>query len=91
MSMQKSEDPSRIQFDKTINLGHILTFLGFIVTGAAMWTTMDKRVLVLEENRINQQILDKRQDVEMALQKESARQDMHEISSKLDRLIERTK
>lgn len=36
------------KFDKTVNLGHILTFLGFMFAGFGAWTTLDKRVVVLE-------------------------------------------
>ena len=49
-----------IKFDSTINLGHILTFLGFMVAGLAAWTTLDKRVVVLEESKKAQaQMLEK--------------------------------
>lgn len=37
------------RFDPTINLGHILTFLGFITTGIGAYWTLDKRLSVLEE------------------------------------------
>ena len=53
-------DKKGIKFDSTINLGHILTFLGFMVAGLAAWTTLDKRVVVLEENKKSQaQMLEK--------------------------------
>ena len=53
-------DKKGIKFDSTINLGHILTFLGFMVAGLTAWTTMDKRVVVLEESKKAQaQMLEK--------------------------------
>ena len=53
-------DKKGIKFDSTINLGHILTFLGFMVAGLTAWTTLDKRVVVLEENKKSQaQMLEK--------------------------------
>ncbi len=53
---------TRVRFDRTINLGHILTFLGFILTIMVTWGTMDKRVTVLEEARKAQEARDIQQD-----------------------------
>ena len=55
-------EPSRIIFDPTINLGHLLTFAGFIVAIFAGWTNLDKRVVVLEESRHAQLQRDTHQD-----------------------------
>lgn len=38
----------RIHFDPTINLGHILTFVGFIVVGFAAYGNIDKRITLTE-------------------------------------------
>jgi hypothetical protein len=38
----------RITFDPTVNAGHILTFVGFLVSGFIAYTTLDKRVAVVE-------------------------------------------
>ena len=51
-----------VRFDKTINLGHILTFAGFILTIMVTWSAMDKRVTVLEEARKVQEARDIQQD-----------------------------
>ena len=51
-----------IRFDKTINLGHILTFVGFILSIVVTWSTLDKRVVVLEEGRKAQELRDSGQD-----------------------------
>ena len=55
-------DERKLNFDPTINLGHLLTFVGFIVTIIIGWSTLDKRVVVLEESRKSQQTIDDRQD-----------------------------
>lgn len=39
----------RVAFDPTINLGHVLTFAGFIATGFAAYSTLDARLAVQEE------------------------------------------
>lgn len=51
-----------IKFDATINLGHIITFVGFLLAGFGAWSTIDKRVVVLEEGRKLQTQIDNSQD-----------------------------
>jgi hypothetical protein len=58
-------DPSAangIKFDKTINLGHILTVAAMIASVMVSWSLMDKRVVVLEEARMAQRERDQSQD-----------------------------
>lgn len=47
-SVEDSER-KRLNFDPTINLGHVLTFAGFMGTILVGWTTLDKRVTVMEQ------------------------------------------
>lgn len=42
----------RIKFDPTINLGHILTFVGFLATGFGAYTLLERRVTILEERSL---------------------------------------
>lgn len=39
----------RLIFDPTINLGHVLTFIGFIAAGFGAYSTLDKRLTIQEE------------------------------------------
>ena len=39
----------RVAFDPTINLGHVLTFIGFLVTGFSAYSALDKRVTLIEQ------------------------------------------
>lgn len=83
-----NEAPSakpRISFDPTINLGHLLTFVGFLIAGLGAWTTLDKRLVVVEENRSYQRQTDAFQDqraMDGFLQ-------MRETLTRLDRQVER--
>jgi len=54
---------NRVKFDKTINLGHILTAASFIIVALTQWNIMDKRVVVLEEFRAAQRERDSAQDI----------------------------
>src|SRR3989344_4817602 len=38
----------RVAFDPTINLGHVLTFVGFLITGFSAYSALDKRVTLIE-------------------------------------------
>jgi hypothetical protein len=53
---------NRVKFDKTINLGHVLTAFSFIMVAVAQWSLMDKRVVILEEFKISQREKDTVQD-----------------------------
>jgi len=55
-------EEKKLNFDPTINLGHLLTFVGFIVTIIIGWSTLDKRVVILEESRKAQASIDAAQD-----------------------------
>ncbi len=57
-----SEQRKKLHFDPTINAGHLLTFLGVIAAFLIGWSTMDKRVLVLEEAKSYQRERDSNQD-----------------------------
>jgi uncharacterized FlaG/YvyC family protein len=86
-----SDSDKRIKFDPTINFGHVLTFVGFIATGGMAWMTMNTRVVVLEEARQAQVKVDARQDMAIEGNQKAVREDLREISNKLDRLVERSK
>ncbi len=76
-----------VKFDSTINLGHVLTFCGFIATGMVTWSTMDKRVTVLEEARNQQAAIDHRQDESLIDLRRTTREDLKEINTKLDKIL----
>lgn len=79
----------RIKFDPTVNFGHLLTFVGFLVTGGMAWMTINTRIVVLEESRLAQIKVDQRQDAAIESNQKNVREDLKEINQKLDRLIER--
>jgi hypothetical protein len=76
-----------MRFDPTVNLGHILTFAGFMVSGFVAYGVMDKRVTVLEEARIAQSAIDRKQDEDRADMKRTNREDFKEINGKLDKIL----
>jgi len=94
IGVERRDRPQGVRFDKTINLGHILTFLGFLVTIMVTWTTLDKRVVVLEESRKAQAVLDQSQDNRAAEKFTEIRETLGEIKRSVDRVndkLERNK
>jgi hypothetical protein len=85
------EERKGIRFDPTVNFGHLLTFIGFLVTGSMAWMAMNTRVTVLEEARQNQVKIDAKQDLAIENNQKVVREDLSQINQKLDRLIERSK
>lgn len=74
-----------IRFDPTINLGHILTFFGILIAGVAAWQSLEKRIIVLEEGRKIQVLVDGGQDQRAA----QAAQQLSGAVTRLDHQVER--
>ena len=74
-----------IKWDATVNLGHILTFVGFMLAGFGAWSTLDKRVTIIEESKYLQKQVDSNQDIRSA----EATGQIKEVLQRLDRQIER--
>ena len=55
-----NEERKHVRWDPTINTGHLLSagtsIVASLVFVMASWATMDKRVTVLEENRLSQTV-----------------------------------
>lgn len=85
--MIEEQEPQHkgIKWDATVNLGHILTFVGFMLAGFGAWSTLDKRVTIIEESKYLQKQVDSNQDVRSA----EATGQIKEVLQRLDRQIER--
>lgn len=78
-----------VKFDATINLGHILTFVGFLVAGFTAWTTLDKRVTVIEERANLQAVVDRNQDAQLTNSMIAIRDSLSEIKQQITRIQDR--
>lgn len=75
-----------VRFDPTINLGHILTFVGFILSGFLAFQHLDKRVAVLEEDRKTQELIHDYQDKKLLDLNQSIQQSLQEIKKSIEKL-----
>lgn len=87
--MKDPQIKTGIRFDPTINLGHVLTFLGFLIAIFAAWVNLDKRVVVLEENRRTQQQIDNAQDVVLNQHMSQIRESLNDLRNGVQRLNDR--
>lgn len=85
----RRESRKGIKFDSTINLGHMITFIGFLITIMFTWSTLDKRVVVLEESRKAQELRDSGQDQRNADQMSGIRETLVEIKTNVIGLREK--
>ena len=89
IGVERRERTRSVRFDNTINLGHLLTFAGFLITIMASWTTLDKRVVVLEESRKAQAIMDGAQGLRSAEKFSGIRDTLGEIKRSVDKVNDR--
>lgn len=79
----------RVQFDPTINLGHIISALAFVGSVLFAWMNMDKRVLVLEEASKLQSQVDRHQDQVMGMNMAQIREALTEIKQSNQRITDK--
>lgn len=85
----RRESRKGIKFDSTINLGHMITFIWFLVTIMVTWSTLDKRVVVLEESRKAQELRDASQDQRNGDQMTAIKETLVEIKTNVIGLREK--
>ena len=86
----EEENPRRIPiFDPTINLGHLLTFISFIIIGVGIYSSLDKRVLVLETSTSRQDMRDMSQDSDRARISAEMKDSVNDIKRSVERMNEK--
>ena len=77
-----------VKFDPTVNLGHILTFVGFMVAIFTAWTTLDKRVTVIEERATFQSQIDRAQDAKLVESMTQIKESLSDIKGNINRITD---
>lgn len=80
------QHPGGVKFDATINLGHVLTFVGFVIAGFTAWSTLDKRLTVIEERATFQAQIDRAQDARLVEHMAAIKEALTDIKSNINRL-----
>ncbi len=89
MTTPTPDQENRVRFDKTINLGHVLTMLGFLLATLVQWNMMDKRVVVLEEFRTGQREKDTTQDTITREKAQEVKDALRELKNSVEKLGDR--
>ncbi len=89
-NQHRDDNRRKWHVEKSINVGHVLTTLSLALAAVIYATTMDKRVTVLESQQSSQASTQRDTDTKQDQMIAAVREDLKEISRKLDRLIERT-
>ena len=87
--LQATRQRGRLAFDPTINAGHILTFFGFMVSGFLAYSTLDKRVAVIEQRTTSTEQRAAEQDVRIKDALGEIRQDLRDLKSAINQLADR--
>lgn len=87
--MITTDPENRVRFDKTINLGHILTMISFLLLTLTQWNMMDKRVVVLEEFRATQRDRDTSQDTLTREKAQEVKDTLGELKRSVEKLADR--
>lgn len=85
MPLEGERKRKRLSFDPTINAGHVLTFISLVVAGFAAWSTIDKRLTVLERDSVHQQSRDSSQDQAIREKFEQIKESLNDLKQELRR------
>lgn len=85
---QEREAKAHWHWDRTVNLGHLLTTLSAIVAIGVMASTFHTRLAIVEQQLTTQQQVNIRVQDEFATFKADVRGDLREIIHRLDRIAE---
>lgn len=88
-SRLEARQRGRITFDPTVNAGHLLTFLGFLLSGFAAYSTLDKRVTVVEQRATSTEQRAAEQDSRIKDSLGEIKQDLREVKGVINELADR--
>ena len=77
-----------VKFDATINLGHVLTFVGFVIAGFTAWSTLDRRLTVIEERATFQSQIDRAQDAKLVESMTQIKESLSDIKANINRITD---
>ncbi len=84
----EGEDRRRWHVKKEISLGDIVAIASAVLAVLYAYTTLDKRISLLEVTQVGQQAVDAKQDGDALRYQSRIDMQLAEINRKLDRLIE---
>jgi VIT1/CCC1 family predicted Fe2+/Mn2+ transporter len=74
------------QFNKEISLGDIVAFSSALIAVLYSYTTLERRIALMEAVQVRQIVIDNRQDTDMSQINQSVQRELEKINIKLDRM-----
>jgi hypothetical protein len=74
------------QFRKEISLGDIVAFSSALIAVLYSYTTLERRIALMEAVQVRQVVIDTRQDADVAQINQSVQRELEKINIKLDRM-----
>lgn len=82
-------EPTRWRFEKTISFGNVMTLIGCLLTTGYAINRFDQRMTIQEQFSMVQQQINAQQKSDLNDYKRIVREDVKELSGKVDRVLER--
>lgn len=89
MTQLPEDHRKKLSFDPTINLGHILTFIGFLATGFGAYSTLDKRLAVQEIRSVEMETRQREQELRIKDSLQEIKSDIKDVRRSTDEIIQR--
>lgn len=89
MADYEGENRRKWHIKKEISVGDLIAFTAAAGAVVSAYTTLDKRLTIVEDRSTQQATTDKRQDEESIRNQQRIDETLREMNRKLDRLIER--
>lgn len=74
------------QFRKEVSLGDIVAFSSALIAVLYSYTTLERRISLLEANEVRQVVIDNRQESDLAGSNTDIKRELEKINNKLDRM-----
>lgn len=87
--MKYEDEPQGWRFKKEVAVGDLVAFVTACIAIIVAYSTLDRRLAVLEATVVTQQERDSRQDSDSLRYQQRIDEALREVNRKLDRLIER--
>ena len=74
------------KFQKTVSLGDVVAFTSALLAVLYSYTTLEKRIALMEATQSRQLMIDNRQDADLSAINSDIKRELERINTKLDRL-----
>lgn len=74
------------QFHKEVSLGDVIAFTSALIAVLYSYTTLEKRIALMEAAGIRQNLIDARQDADLNAINADIKRELEKINNKLDRM-----